>query len=139
MAVVSVMHSCGADESSILTQLTAKQPLVAQNTWTITNPSGSATEVVFDIFEDQVFAYDLDTAPDAVAAFSVVEHVDIVREYDDNTGRECIRIDWTTRPWQQREYMIVNWTKDTVSRSNVQITDDSGGLPGIEVPTCSAP
>jgi hypothetical protein len=51
-----------------------------------------------------------------VAAYPIESHFDIVRDYNPSTGEELNVIDENTsdRPWQQREYMRVDWSINLV-------------------------
>ncbi|HVJ88671.1 MAG TPA: zinc-dependent metalloprotease [Labilithrix sp.] len=54
-----------------------------------------------------------------VAAFEIESHFDIRRGYNPSTGEEQNTIEENTmdRPWQQREYMRVNWGVNKLSES----------------------
>jgi hypothetical protein len=52
---------------------------------------------------------------EAVAIFAITEHFDIKRNYDPTTGEEGnIVAENTDRPWYQREFIRVDWSKNLV-------------------------
>ncbi len=90
---------------------------------------GALEKVRWEIREDQLIAYrtheaipnldqnDNDTVPgahfqgDPVATFKILKHFDIRRGYSASTGEETNEIgeNASDRPWQQREYMRIDW------------------------------
>ena len=52
-----------------------------------------------------------------VAAYAITKHFDIRREYNPSTGEELnvIGENDTDRPWYQREYMRVDWSKNLIT------------------------
>src|SRR6185295_2174641 len=52
-----------------------------------------------------------------VASFEIQKHFDIRREYNEETGEEknVIEENDKDRPWAQREYFRVNWSKNLVT------------------------
>lgn len=55
-----------------------------------------------------------------VAAFKIARHFDIRRSYNAQTGEESnvIEENDVDRPWHQREYMRVDWSKNLVDSTN---------------------
>ncbi|MGC4113930.1 MAG: hypothetical protein QM765_04590 [Myxococcales bacterium] len=53
----------------------------------------------------------------AVAAFNIETHLDIRRDYNSSTGEEYnVLVENTTdRPWYQRDYLRVDWSKNLVT------------------------
>jgi len=51
------------------------------------------------------------------AMFAITKHFDVKRAYNDQTGEEknIIEENDTDRPWFQREYMRVDWSKNLVT------------------------
>lgn len=51
-----------------------------------------------------------------IAAYAISSHFDVVREYDALTGEESnvISENTTDRPWYEREYVRVNWSRNLV-------------------------
>lgn len=52
-----------------------------------------------------------------IVAYPILEHVDILREYNPRTGEQSnvIREDTLDRPWYEREYVRVDWSKNLVA------------------------
>jgi hypothetical protein len=52
-----------------------------------------------------------------VAAFPILDHFDIQRQFNPATGEQTnvIAENTTDRPWYEREYMRVDWTKNEIS------------------------
>ena len=52
-----------------------------------------------------------------VASFAITKHFDIRRDYNPTTGEEnnVIVENDTDRPWYQREYFRVDWSKNLVT------------------------
>jgi hypothetical protein len=53
----------------------------------------------------------------AVAAYKILKHFDIKRDYNEDTGEELnvIEENDTDRPWYQRAYMRVDWSKNLIT------------------------
>ncbi len=54
-----------------------------------------------------------------VAAFPIVSHFDIRRQYNANTGEEAnvVEENTTDRPWWARDYMRVDWSNNKISEA----------------------
>ncbi|MBI2373680.1 MAG: zinc-dependent metalloprotease [Deltaproteobacteria bacterium] len=52
-----------------------------------------------------------------VSAYAITEHFDVIRDYNTQTGEESNVIYENTedRPWSEREYMRVDWSKNLVA------------------------
>jgi len=57
-----------------------------------------------------------------VAAFKIAKHFDVRREYNPQTGEESNVVveNDNDRPWNEREYMRVDWSKNLVESTNDQ-------------------
>ncbi len=55
-----------------------------------------------------------------VAAYKITSHFDIKRSYNPQTGEELniVEENASDRPWQQREYMRVDWSQNLVGADN---------------------
>ncbi|MBI4817671.1 MAG: zinc-dependent metalloprotease [Deltaproteobacteria bacterium] len=55
-----------------------------------------------------------------IAAYGIVEHFDVIRDYNTQTGEESnvIYENNEDRPWSEREYMRVDWSKNLVASFN---------------------
>lgn len=60
-----------------------------------------------------------------VAAYAIKRHFDVRRSYNAQTGEETnvIEENDTDRPWHQREYMRVDWSKNLVGSENPMWND----------------
>lgn len=54
-----------------------------------------------------------------IAAWAITKHFDITRQYNPATGEQTnvIQENDTDRPWYQRQYMRVDWSKDLISNT----------------------
>jgi hypothetical protein len=68
-----------------------------------------------------------DKSGGVIAAFPITSHFDIRRDYNAQTGEEVnVLIENTTdRPWYQRDYIRVDWSRNTIS-------EKTWTFPGIE-------
>ncbi len=94
---------------------------------------GTTERVVWDIQEDFLFAYRAypfqeggdghvrpGTGPyldNPVAAFPIVSHFDVQRQYNPATGEQTnvIEENSSDRPWYERQYMRVDWSMNSIS------------------------
>jgi len=102
---------------------------------------GELERVVWEIHEQTLVAYrahehlkgaeKLGTRPGTryrgapVAAFPILSHFDIQREYNPATGEQTnvISENTTDRPWYEREYMRVDWGANQISDFRFPLTD----------------
>lgn len=70
------------------------------------------------------------TAP--VAMYAIQSHFDIRRQYNPSTGEETNVIEENAidRPWNEREYMRVDWSKNLISEPDNSLT---GALAAVEL------
>lgn len=63
---------------------------------------------------------DVETKGAPIAAYAIFSHLDVVREYNAQTGEETnvISENETDRPWDQREFIRVDWSKNLVLSFN---------------------
>jgi hypothetical protein len=97
------------------------------STWAFEGTQGSMEKVRFDIQEKFLVAYrSYDYAPGSENAFTgagnnvdspllvyaITSHFDVKREYNPGTGEQTnvISENTTDRPWDEREYMRVDWS-----------------------------
>lgn len=94
---------------------------------------GETERVVWDIQENYLFAYRAypwqeggdghvrpGTGPfrdNPVAAFRISKHFDVKRQYNPSTGEQTnvIEENASDRPWYEREWMRVDWSKNLIS------------------------
>ncbi|HEY3483790.1 MAG TPA: hypothetical protein VGK49_00340, partial [Ilumatobacteraceae bacterium] len=52
-----------------------------------------------------------------VVAYEILDQVDVIRDYNERTGEQTnvLREDDEDRPWYEREYIRVNWSKNLVA------------------------
>lgn len=56
-----------------------------------------------------------------LAAWPIQSHFDIIRDYNPTTGEETNRIiESTERPWNEREFVRVNWADNSLTTENLQ-------------------
>ncbi len=62
-----------------------------------------------------------------VAAFEITSHFDIRRQYNSTTGEEInvVSENTTDRPWYQRQFMHVDWSKNLVDGYNSVLSDEN--------------
>src|SRR5262249_14382069 len=94
--------------------------------------SSELMKIKFDIEEDYIYArrayeqiqgsedaYTQDPAKYAgqpLAAWKISSQFDIIRDYNSTTGEESNKIiESTERPWNEREYMRVDWAQNLVT------------------------
>ncbi len=60
---------------------------------------------------------DFDGTEAPVAAFAIIEHVDVVRDYDPASGEQSnvVREDVSDRLWHERDYIRVDWSHNLVT------------------------
>ena len=107
----------------------ASQSLVGVGSW------GHVDRVRWEITEDQLIArkaYQIAEGQDhralrnktpsgtIVAVYEIQSHFDIRRAYNPQTGEEQNIVEENTvdRPWNEREYMRVDWSKNLVGQEN---------------------
>ncbi len=63
-----------------------------------------------------------------IAAFRIVKHFDVVRQYDNATGEESNILEENDydRPWYEREYMRVDWSQNLLANFEFIAGGDSG-------------
>ncbi len=68
----------------------------------------------------QVQLPDVDTKGAPIAAYAIIAHLDVQREYNAQTGEETNVIveNESDRPWHEREYIRVDWSKNLVLSFN---------------------
>lgn len=92
---------------------------------------GELERVRFDIRENELIAYrsyellegaesgtgDLQFKGNPVAAFRILGHFDVIRDYNTATGAQSNVIveNTTDRPWFQRDYMRVDWSQNLLT------------------------
>lgn len=103
--------------------------------WIFEGVAGDVEKVHFEIQEEALIAYrrnelvpGADGAPDdggkpqfvAVAGWPITSHFDIVRDYNPSTGEQTnvLEENTTDRPWYEREYIRVDWSKNVVPNQN---------------------
>jgi len=104
--------------------------------YTFTGETSEAERVRFEIQEKYLIAYrpyevvessnDTTTLPGVefkgapIAAYDIEKHFDVVREYNATTGEETnvIYENDEDRPWYEREYIRVDWSKNLVASFN---------------------
>lgn len=64
-----------------------------------------------------------------VASYAISSHVDIRREQNDFKETTHKTVENTERPWAQREYMRVDWTRPTNKRSRLSSFTDQPDVP----------
>src|SRR4051812_38705171 len=109
------------------------------NGWAFEGIQGPMDKIYFQITEDQLIGYRAyDYAPGSqnpitgganntdspVVSFKIKSHFDVKREYNAGTGEQTnvISENTTDRPWQQRQYMRVDWTTDKLSNPFMDVS-----------------
>jgi hypothetical protein len=113
----------------------ASQSLVGVGEW------GHVDRIRWEISEDQLIArkaYQIADGEDdkgsqlaktpngtIVAAYKIQSHFDIRRDYNSSTGEEnnVIVENTSDRPWQDREYIRVDWSQNLVGQDNPMFND----------------
>ena len=108
------------------------------NSWAFEGAQGQMEKITFRITEDQLIGYRAyDYAPGSqnaitggannsdtpVVSFKIRSHFDVKRDYNPGTGEQSnvIAENTTDRPWNQREFMRVDWTTDKISNPFMDI------------------
>lgn len=83
-----------------------------------------------DAIENNGIAGSGDVQTGIVAMYAIESHFDIRRAYNSSTGEELnvIEENTTDRPWYQREYFRVDWSKNLVSNEDLALTSAFGGV-----------
>jgi len=114
-------------------QTITEAPVTA--TFTAAGFNSGLMKIKFDIQEGTLFArraYEqIENSEDAklkdaggyygqpLAAWPIQNQFDIIRDYNPTTGEETNRIiESTERPWNEREFMRVNWADNTLTTEN---------------------
>ncbi|MAO83225.1 MAG: hypothetical protein CMH50_04970 [Myxococcales bacterium] len=105
----------------------------AQTTHSFIGLQGEPERIVFEIQESMLYAYRVHEHVEgseafgarpgttyrgaAVAAFPIERHFDVKRSYNPGTGEQTnvLMENGSDRPWDQREWMRVNWGSNTIS------------------------
>ncbi len=126
--VIDVPYS--ATQSGLFTA-TYAQPLTRVK-WEITQDSLIARQT-YELVQDSDFngARTTDKGQ-VVAMFTISSHFDIKRSYNPQTGEEnnVITENTTDRPWYEREYIRVDWSKNLVTDGYAVDTLSSLGIIG---------
>ncbi|MCP4501220.1 MAG: hypothetical protein GY822_14770 [Deltaproteobacteria bacterium] len=109
----------------------------ATATATFIGEQSSVERIVWEVEEDYLFAYRAypwleayDGSADGyvrpgtgayrgapIAAYGIVAHFDVVRDFNPATGEQTnvIRENMTNRPWFERDYMRIDWSDNLIS------------------------
>src|ERR1700742_1109311 len=102
------------------------------NGWAFEGMQSTMDKIYFQITQDQLIGYRAyDYAPGSqnaitgganntdapVVSYKITSHFDVKREYNAATGEQTnvISENTTDRPWNERQYMRVDWTTDKLS------------------------
>lgn len=68
------------------------------------------------------------STPNVVASYEILEHFDIARSKNDYGEQTNKVAEETKRPWNEREYIRVDWSKNTITAAQVTSTLGGRGL-----------
>src|SRR5687768_10928422 len=101
---LSLLGACQAPPPLTLDAVLYRKEQLVSAPWTVDGRS-----VDLEVRQAGLVARDPASAL-AVAAFSIVHHLDIVNFYSRPPGFEdCVAVDDSERPWQERELVVVDW------------------------------
>lgn len=109
------------------------------NGWAFEGMQSPMDKIYFKITQDQLIGYRAyDYAPGSqngitggannsdapVVSYKILSHFDVKREYNAGTGEQTnvISENTTDRPWNERQYMRVDWTTDKLSNPFLDVT-----------------
>jgi hypothetical protein len=139
--LISMVVGC-AENSMPTTEVWLDLKADLQGTFSYRLPGeAEGRRVVLDVDEDVVRLIDADTgisgggpqprgdsSPEPVvqlAAFPVIQHVDVVYVYSSSVI--CTRLDWSTRPWEERWFVVVDWETELFRGEPGVLTQESMG------------
>jgi hypothetical protein len=109
------------------------------NGWAFEGIQTPMEKIYFQITQDQLIGYrSYDYAPGSenpitgganntdapVVSYKILSHFDVKREYNPATGEQTnvISENTTDRPWNERQYMRVDWTTDKLTNPFMDVT-----------------
>src|SRR3569623_299019 len=109
------------------------------NGWAFEGMQSPMDKIYFKVTQDQLIGYRAyDYAPGSqngitggannsdapVVSYKILTHFDVKREYNAGTGEQTnvISENTTDRPWNERQYMRVDWTTDKLANPFMDVT-----------------